>query len=79
MGIQSLTDVEETAFEVKRFETNSITQFASNRMELLYMMDKDLTQIDRTVYNTFMLLGDIGGLYGIFISFASTILGFINY
>ena len=79
MGIQSLTDVEESGFEVRKVETNPITQFASNRMELFFMMDKDLTQIDRTVYNTFMLLGDIGGLYGLFISFASTILGFINY
>ena len=79
MEIQGLTDVEETAFEVKRFETNPVTQPTSNRMEIYYMMNKDLTQIDRTVYSTFMLLGDIGGLYGLFVSFASTILGLINY
>ena len=42
-------------------------------------MDKDVTRIERTVYNTFMLLGDIGGLYGLFFSFATTVLGFINY
>ena len=48
-------------------------------MEFFYQMDKDVTRISRTVYNSFMLLGDIGGLYGLFISFATTILGFINY
>ena len=79
MEIQGLTDVEESGFEVKRFETNPVTQPTNNRMEIYYMMNKDLTQIDRTVYSTFMLLGDIGGLYGLFVSFASTILGLINY
>ena len=42
-------------------------------------MSKDLLQIERSVYNTFMLLGDIGGLNGLFVTCASVLLGIINY
>ena len=42
-------------------------------------MNKDLIQIERSVYNTFHLLGDIGGLYGLFVTFASSLLGIINF
>ena len=49
------------------------------RLEVIFEMSKDLLQIERSVYNTFMLLGDIGGLNGLFVSFASVLLGIINY
>ena len=42
-------------------------------------MDRDVDSVERSVYNTLMLLGDVGGLYGIFVSFAATILGVLNY
>ena len=35
--------------------------------------------IERSVYTTFMLLGDVGGLQGIFISFAAIIVSFITH
>ena len=42
-------------------------------------MNRDVTVVARQVYDSFMLLGDVGGLYGILISFASIILSYINY
>ena len=42
-------------------------------------MDKDVDSVERSVYNFFMLLGDVGGLYGIFVSIAATLLGILNY
>ena len=42
-------------------------------------MDKDVDSVERSVYNLFMLLGDVGGLYGIFVSIAATLLGILNY
>ena len=42
-------------------------------------MNRDVVQVERAVYNQFMLLGDVGGLYGIFVSLGSVFLGFINY
>ena len=42
-------------------------------------MNKDVVSADREVYNFFMLLGDVGGFYGLFVSVAATILSVINY
>ena len=42
-------------------------------------MDKDVYAVERSVYNFLMLLGDVGGLYGIFVSIAATLLGILNY
>ena len=36
-------------------------------------------QVERVVYNTFMLLGDVGGLYGILVPLAATLLGYLNF
>ena len=42
-------------------------------------MDRDVITIKRQVYDSIMLLGDVGGLFGLFISVATTILGIANY
>ena len=42
-------------------------------------MNKDVVKVERSVYNSFMLLGDVGGLYGILVPLASIILGYINF
>ena len=42
-------------------------------------MDRDVTKIERIVYNSFMLLGDIGGVFGLFVSVAASLLSIINY
>ena len=42
-------------------------------------MNKDVVKVERAVYNSFMLLGDVGGLYGILMLLVGTILGYINF
>ena len=42
-------------------------------------MNRNVTTVSRQIYNTFMLLGDLGGIYGLLISIASVTLYFINY
>lgn len=42
-------------------------------------MDMDTTIVTRSVYNLFMLLGDVGGIYGILVYIASTILSVITF
>ena len=42
-------------------------------------MNKDVVKVERAVYNSFTLLGDVGGLYGILVPLLSTILGYFNF
>ena len=42
-------------------------------------MDNDVEAVDRSVFNLFVLLSDVGGLYGLFISGVSTILAIRNF
>ena len=46
---------------------------------MTYSMSRDVTIIDRTVYSTFQLLGDVGGLNGLLLSIGATFVGFWNY
>ena len=48
-------------------------------MEFRFQMNNDVTLVERNVTNTFMLLGNVGGLYGILVSIASTLLSIINF
>ena len=49
------------------------------RAQISINMNLDTQTNSRNVYNTFSLLGDIGGFYGLFVSFASVILGILNF
>ena len=42
-------------------------------------MNKDVLKVERAVYNSFMLLGDVGGVYGILVSLVGTIWGYFNF
>ena len=42
-------------------------------------MNRDVNKVERDVYNTFMLLGDVGGVYGIIMSITATILSLIHF
>ena len=48
-------------------------------IEFDFFFDRNLYQMSRTVYNSYMMLGDIGGLFGLLFSISSSILGVINY
>ena len=43
------------------------------------MVDRDVKLIQRSVYNTFMLVGDLGGFSGFLASLSAIILGLVNY
>ena len=49
------------------------------RYSINIFMNRDVNIVSRQVYNTFMLLSDIGGIYGLLLSFASTLLGYVNF
>ena len=49
------------------------------RLHLEFNLNRDVTVVTRQVYNSFQLLGDVGGIYGLLISLSSTILGILNY
>ena len=63
------TDLEEF-FELKKVDTFSRTEYNS-RLTLEFSMDMNKTILVRSVYNSFMLLGDVGGFLGF--------LGYITY
>ena len=48
-------------------------------MEIQFSKDRDVTRVERQVYNTFMLLGDIGGFSGLLTSIIASILSIVNY
>ena len=48
-------------------------------MEFNWYYDRDVMNIDRSVYNTFMLLGDVGGLFGLMVSVATFLLSILNF
>ena len=42
-------------------------------------MNKDVLYVERTVYSTFMLLGDVGGLYTILVTIGAIVLSYVNF
>ena len=61
-------------------ETGTDRSFnAYSRFKIRIELDRDVTYIHRQVYNSFMLLGNVGGLYGILLSIAASFLSVINY
>ena len=42
-------------------------------------MNKDVLQVERSVYNLFTLLGDIGGLYSILISLGAFFVSYMTF
>ena len=75
MAIESLTDIEENYFEIE-WRKDVIRNYKYNsRLQQIYQLDSDVIFIERSVYNTFMLIGDVGG----FIGFLSTSSSFLMY
>ena len=78
IAINDVTEFEEEYFSI---EQNKIyTQLPERTaFELDFYLNKDLTRVERSVYNTFMLLGDVGGLYGFLSGLFAFFLGIINH
>ena len=42
-------------------------------------MSNDVLHIERNVYNFITLLGDLGGLYGLLVSFGASVVSYMTY
>lgn len=49
------------------------------KLTLGFALSKDVTLIQRDVYNSFMLLGDIGGFQGIFFTVGAALVGIFTH
>ena len=79
MSIETVTEIEDKSFHFSAGKTVNKVSHPNARLELKINMDRDVITVKREVYNLFMLLGDVGGLFGLFVTTFSTIIGFINY
>ena len=79
LAINDLTDRDDTFLSVVDGAVYTRTSDYRTKLNFEFHVSNDATQIDRAVYNTFMLLGDVGGFSGVLLSFGATILGFLNF
>ena len=79
MAINYVTAQEDTFFTVRELKTETRTEDFNTRLQLRYVMSHDVIMIERTVFNIFTLLGDIGGFYGLLVSIFATVHGILNY
>ena len=78
LAFDSLTVEENFAFSLD--EKYKLPNYInSSIIELAIFYDKDVHTIQRSVYNSFQLFGDVGGVFGLLFSLASTILNIINF
>ena len=69
MGIIGLTDKEDTLFTVSEATTRMyVTGDFFLRYVQSYNLSYSMKKVERSVYNSLMLLGDVGGLYGLLFS-----------
>ena len=79
MDIYGITEEEENAFEMQLVNVENASNYYETRLEIDIRVNKDRNIIRRSVYNTFSLLGDVGGFFGLCTSIASALLGIINF
>ena len=48
-------------------------------MQIELTLNNNVLQVERSVYNFFTLLGDIGGFYGISVSFGAFFVSYMTY
>ena len=69
MAFTGLTETEETIFDLEEYQTTLINANTFNeRYSHIYKMNYAVQTVERSVYNVLMLLGDVGGLYGLLFS-----------
>ena len=67
-------------FSIEPYQkVNKASENFNERLFFSYIMNLDLKTVNRSVYNFFNLLGDVGGLYGLFFSLLATLNGFLNF
>ena len=79
MAIDGFTNYEDSLYSTGRASQSSNTEAYNTRYSVIFELDNDVQVIDRSVFNLFVLLSDVGGLYQLFISAISTALFVINF
>ena len=79
MTIEDLTGNEETFLHLTRGPDQPRTNNYNTRLQVELSMGSDILHIERNVYNLITLLGDLGGLYGLLISFGASLVSYMTY
>ena len=79
MAISGITDTENTLFSIENSKTSNLNTSFYNRYVHAFHMDYKVETIERSVYNLLMLLGDVGGLYGLLFSVFATLSNVVNF
>ena len=79
MSIPKVTKHTDSFFTIEKVETETRTSARSTRLQMSFTMSRNLIQIERTVYNVFLLLSDVGGLIGLLFSLSAGLLKLLNF
>lgn len=79
MEIPGLTAVEQNFFHLEEGSTTSRTRKSSTRLAFRFSIDNDIIVIHRSVYNSLMLLGNLGGLFVILFALFTALLCLVKF
>ena len=79
MAIYDVTTKTEPFFHIMRSDAGDRCFYYHDRINLMFHIDHQVTLIQRQVYNSFMLFGDVGGFSGLLIGLGSFIVSFLNF
>ena len=83
IALEGITEEEGRFVQTELGEVHDRLHFASathnTRLQIYYTVDLDVILIDRTVYSTFMLLGDVGGFSGLLFTIGSSLVSVLTY
>lgn len=79
MAITGLTTHNDVFFDLVETSQESRLAYPNERLAFTFVVDNDVIQIEREVYNSFMLLGDVGGLHGFLTSLSAILVNIFTY
>ena len=81
MSLIGFTEKEETFFELKHSQDfdRSFNRDFYARLQLAFQLDNEVTLVERSVYNIFMLLGDVGGFSGLLYAVGAVLIRISNF
>ena len=79
MSLSGITEKTESYFSMKQLKIYTVTYEQNALLEFQFSVDPNLRKVERSALNFFQVLGDVGGLYGIVFSIASSIVSWVNY
>lgn len=79
MELAGITGATDSIYTIKQTGSTSNTEYYHARYSMMLEIDSDVILVERSVFNFFVLLSDVGGLYGLGISCFSTLLLVFNY